>query len=193
MELLNKFMHWMEKRGSHRDIYRMENGKPVLYLRRYYMVKFGDSFQILMHKFFRGDVGPLHDHPNSSFGWILRGGYWETLCQGLRSGIPHNTYWVWREPGLFKVGHRPAGNFDHSDYRAYHKVSLNDSDIDTGHVVTLFITGKRTSHSWGFATDRGYVHFVEHSKNERVMHMQVAHTDYRDWFFPVNPAMVGKH
>src|SRR5687767_1642634 len=65
---------YIKENGGCRDIYRNENGNPVLYLQRHYIYR-DHNREIMLHRFFLGDKGPLHDHPASSWGTILQTGY----------------------------------------------------------------------------------------------------------------------
>ena len=83
--LVKRFFRWSEKNGSTREIWRNEDGVDVLYLKRHYVYRC-KFFEIMVHQFYRGDTGDIHNHPTYSFGRILIGGYYEWLCDKIVNG-----------------------------------------------------------------------------------------------------------
>ena len=187
MEIVgNKWYHRLarriEKNGGKRSIYRNESGVATLYLARFYILK-TPWLEVMIHRFYLGDRGPLHNHPASTFGWILETGYYERLCTSIdESGVTQGEYAADHRPGHF--GYRPGSNEDHSDFRSYHKVKLR-SPNDAGNVWTLFCMCKLNPYSWGFRGNDGvFVPFAENDKKEGVVDMQSQHDKYKGWFFP---------
>jgi hypothetical protein len=179
--------YWMQRianEGGARDIYRTEAGKPVLYLRRHYLYR-GPDREAMIHQFFLGDKGPLHDHPAASWGRILRVGYYERLCQGLdENGITYGEYNADRKPGEWS--YRPASNENHDDFESFHKVKLRNPKADAGNVITFFVMEKRNANSWGFrANDGKFVPFAEMNKAENTEKVQSSPDDFGYGWFPV--------
>ena len=114
MKWFERLARWVEHRGGMRELYRPHpvTGQPTLYMRRFYLAKtpFGEA---MLHQFFMGDEGGLHDHPWFSFGRILAKGYREHLCEKVENGAPVGEFVVERRPG------------------------------EEGQVWTLFVTGPR--------------------------------------------------
>lgn len=171
------------KNGGARDIYRTENGKPVLYLRRHYIYR-GPEREAMIHQFFLGDKGPLHDHPAASWGCILRVGYNERLCTHIdAAGKTQGEYEISRNPGDWS--YRPASNANHDDFEGFHKVKLRDPKNDAGKVFTLFIMEKRNDNSWGFRDNSGrFVHYSDMNKQESTDKLQSEATNYGMGWFP---------
>lgn len=172
----------IEARGGCREIYRNENGKPVLYLKRYYIYR-GPEREAMIHQFFLGDKGPLHDHPAASWGCILATGYYERLCTSISpNGRTEGEYEVDREPGDWS--YRPASSVNHDDFRAFHKVKLRRPE-DSGNVFTFFVMEKRNENSWGFRDNDGkFVPFDQMNKNEKVDMVQSSPDDFGYGWFP---------
>ena len=187
MEIVgNKWYHklcrFIEAHGGKRSIYRNENGKPVLYLDRFYIVK-TPWLELMIHRFYLGDKGSLHNHPAFTFGRILETGYYERLCTYIDSmGVTQGEYNVNRVPGNFS--YRPGSTANHDDYRGFHKVKLRSPE-DAGKVYTLFGMGKRNPFSWGFRSNDGnFIPFAENDKREGVAEKQTQNDEYKGWFFP---------
>lgn len=178
----HKLARFIEKRGGKREIWRNENGKPSLYLERYYIVK-TPWMELMIHRFFLGDKGPLHDHPALTFGWILETGYYEKLCTHIDSnGVTQGEYKADRRPGNF--GWRPGSTMWHSNPKSFHKVILRPGTTP-GSVWTLFGFCRRNNFSWGFRDNDGTFRFYdEQNKLEGTANMQTEHTLYKGWFFP---------
>ena len=159
-----KLEQWIESRGGCRYIYRPdENGNPVLYLKRYYVLR-TPWCEIMLHQFFLGDEGPVHDHPFPSWGAIIATGYIEHICKLMRGpGQALVVVQETRKPGDWSS--RPAASADHSLATSFHKVELLPGT--SGKVHTLFVTGPRTDYSWGFADpQKGFVDYrVQFSKD----------------------------
>lgn len=177
---------WMEAirdEGGARDIYRTECGKPVLYLRRHYLYR-GPDREAMIHQFFLGDKGPLHDHPAASWGQILRVGYYERLCKGIdENGVTYGEYNADRCEGDWS--YRPASNETHDDPESFHKVKLRNPRRDAGNVITFFVMEKRNDYSWGFrANDGQFVNFQEMNKAENTDKVQSSPNDFTYGWFP---------
>ena len=187
MEIVgNKWYHrlarFIEARGGKRSIYRNEEGESVLYLDRFYIVK-TPWIEVMIHRFYLGDKGSLHDHPATTFGWILQTGYYERLCTHIDgNGVTQGEYNADRRAGNF--GYRPGSSASHDNPRSFHKVKLR-SPADAGNVWTLFCMSKRNPFSWGFrGNDGNFVPYEENDKKEGVADMQSQHDSYKGWFFP---------
>ena len=178
----HRLARFIEARGGKRSIYRNENGESALYLDRFYIIK-TPWLEVMIHRFYLGDKGPLHDHPATTFGWILETGYYERLCKWIDNlGITRDEYTADRKPGDF--GYRPGSSINHDNYRSFHKVKLRRPE-DAGHVWTLFVMCKRNPFSWGFRGNNGvFIPFAEQNKSEGVEAMQSQHDNYKGWFFP---------
>lgn len=176
-------MRDVASRGGARDIYRTEAGKPVLYLRRHYIYR-GPDREAMIHQFFLGDKGPLHDHPAASWGCILRVGYYERLCQGIDgNGITYGEYNADRKPGDWS--YRPASNSLHDDFESFHKVKLRNPKADAGQVITFFVMEKRNTNSWGFrGNDGNFIPFAEMNKVENTEKVQSSPDDFGMGWFP---------
>ena len=169
-------------KGGCREIYRNEGGKPVLYLKRYYIYR-GPYREAMIHQFFLGDKGPLHDHPAASWGQILKVGYHERLCAYIgNDGRTEGEYVVDRKPGDWS--YRPGSNKNHDNFKGFHKVKLRKPE-DAGLVKTLFIMEKRNENSWGFrANDGQFVPFDEMNRLENTDSMQSSPDQYEYGWFP---------
>jgi hypothetical protein len=178
----HKLCRFIERNGGKRSIYRNEDGDAVLYLDRFYIIK-TPWIEVMIHRFYLGDRGPLHDRPAFTFGWILQTGYYERLCKYIdANGVTQGEYDADRKEGDF--GYRPASNKRHDNYRAFHKVKLR-SNSDSGNVYTLFVFCKRNAFSWGFrGNDGNFIPFENFNKQEGVESMQTDHSKYKGWFFP---------
>jgi hypothetical protein len=176
-----RWMKAIADNNGARDIYRNENGKPTLYLRRFYIYR-GLDKEAMIHQFFLGDKGPLHDHPAASWGCILRVGYMERLCTHIENGRTEGEYQVNRTPGQWSA--RPASNEEHDNFDAFHKVKLRDP-MDAGSVITFFVMEKRNKNSWGFRDNDGsFVPFERMNKNEKVDTVQSLPDNYEYGWFP---------
>jgi hypothetical protein len=130
----------------------------------------------MIHQFFMGDRGPLHDHPATSWGQILETGYYERLCLGLINGVTHGEYDADRKPGDWSM--RPGSNYSHDDPDSFHKVKLRDTK-DAGSIFTFFVMEKRNPFSWGFRGNNGdFIHFTKMNESENIEEVQKSHNDY---------------
>lgn len=194
-ELSYKYEGWanlIEANGGCREIYRKESGKTVLYLKRYYLFR-SPTREAMIHQFFLGDKGPLHDHPADSWGRILDVGYYERLCTSitatgkfLEDGTPlmrtEGEYEVDRKPGDWS--YRPGSVAGHDNFDGFHKVKLRKPE-DAGKVWTFFVMEKRNENSWGFRDNDGkFVPFDQMNKQENVDSMQSSPDQYGYGWFP---------
>lgn len=176
-----KLMQLIASNGGARDIFRNENGKPVLYLRRFYIYRSPER-EAMIHQFFLGDKGPLHDHPAASWGRILETGYYERLCTGIVNGLTIGEYNVDRRPGDWS--YRPASTPNHDNFEGFHKVKLRRPE-DAGSVITFFVMEKRNQNSWGFRNNDGqFVPFDAMNKSEKVDKVQSSPDDFGYGWFP---------
>ena len=180
MKWFERLARWIEHRGGMRELYRPcpETGTPTLYMRRYYIAK-TPLGEVMLHQFFMGDEGGLHDHPWFSFGRILACGYREHLCDAVVDGRPVNEHIVERRPGDW--GWRPAGCATRDRAKGFHKVELREGEA--GKVWTLFITGPRQT-VWGFLDGSRWVSFSDYFKKDGTASKQATPDQYRGWFFP---------
>jgi hypothetical protein len=171
----------IERRGGCREIHRDEDGKTVLYLKRYYLYR-SPTREAMIHQFFLGDKGPLHDHPADSWGRILCTGYYERLCKSIVNGRTEGEYEVDRKPGDWS--YRPGSVANHDNFDGYHKVKLRKPE-DAGKVWTFFVMEKRNPYSWGFRDNDGsYVPFQDMYKREGTDKVEVAADNYEYSWFP---------
>lgn len=163
-----------------RELYRPDpvTGQPTLYMRRYYIAKtpFGEA---MLHQFFMGDEGGLHDHPWFSFGRILAKGYREHVCESIVDGKPVGVHQVERHPGDWSW--RPAGILSRDEARGFHRVELRPGE--SGQVWTLFVTGPRKV-TWGFLNGNSWIPFWEYFKKDGTATKQALPEQYRGWIFP---------
>jgi hypothetical protein len=154
---------WIEKHGGMRELYRKgDNGKPRLYMRRFYLIK-SKYFELMLHQFFMSDAIDVHDHPWASFGCILETGYTEHLGNNE------------------KTVRRIAGDFSCRGAKAFHRVELITGT--EGKVWTLFGTLKRTR-NWGFLVDENWVPSDEYFKSNGTFEVQSRSDEYSGIVFP---------
>lgn len=171
----------IEARGGCREIYRNEDGVPALYLKRYYLYR-GPEREAMIHQFFLGDKGPLHDHPAASWGCILAVGYHERLCKSIVNGRTEGEYEVSRNPGDWS--YRPGSVGTHDNFESFHKVKLRKPE-DGGNIFTFFVMEKRNENSWGFRDNDGkFVPFDQMNKQEKTDSMQSSPDQYGYGWFP---------
>ena len=163
MKWFERLALWIEKRGGRRDIYRTENGKPKLYLVRFYLFK-SKWCELMLHRFYMSDAIEPHDHPWASFGWILKTGYYEHVG-------PNNEFRNWRKPGAFGC----RGTID------FHRVEILPGT--EGEVWTLFGTFRRKK-DWGFIVDGNYVNWKTHMRNTGTLDEQSEYFQFSNGFFP---------
>ena len=158
-----KLANWIEKRNGMRELYRKgTNGKPQLYLRRYYLIK-SKYFELMLHQFFMSDAKDVHDHPWISFGRILKTGYLEYLGDNE------------------KCAYRLQGDWTYRNANAFHRVKLTSGT--EGDVWTLFGTLKRTR-NWGFLVNKEWVPFDEYFKANGTYEVQTLPEEYSGVILP---------
>lgn len=156
-----KLAKFIEDNGGKRNIYRQVNGKAKLYLVRYYIYR-GSEGEHMLHNFYMGDYGPMHDHPFDSQNTILAGGYYEHTVNGR----------FWR--GVGYKGKRSATEL--------HKVELKP--YTEGSVWTYFVTGPRIK-SWGFLQpDHSIMNFKDFMIKEGVWEENSLPEQYAIGLFP---------
>ncbi len=172
----------IEATGGCRLIHRDEGkGAPVLYLKRYYLFRSPER-EAMIHQFFLGDKGPLHDHPADSWGSILDVGYNERLCTSIVNGRTEGEYEVSRNPGDWS--YRPGSVANHDNFEGYHKVKLRKPE-DAGKVWTFFVMEKRNPNSWGFRDNDGqFVPYQEMYKKEGTDKVEMSAQDFEYGWFP---------
>ena len=183
----------IERHGGCRTIYRPgpeigPDGKPIpiLYLKRYYLYRFpyGEG---MLHQFFLGDEGSVHDHPFPSCGMILATGYIEHIRRPW-TGNNFPVEQIRRKAG--DISWRPAANAKHDLASSFHKVELLPGT--SGKVWTLFCTGRRVTGEaakWGFANPEGFVPFSESFKKDGTEAMQSSPNQWGYGFFPKKKAV----
>ncbi len=127
------FFKLLEKTGRKRIIMDRAYNEP--YLERYYVFlkdRKWFPFNVFLHKFLKGDLDDLHDHPWPYATLILKGGYWETT--------PEGRFW------------RGAGHFRICKATSYHRVELQPG-VDCW---TLFMPGPK-ERDWGFDVDGEWI------------------------------------
>jgi hypothetical protein len=142
--MANRFLQWMERRGSRRMIVRDEED----YLERYFIYR-GPKLSIYLHRFWASDPDNLHDHPWWSLSYILKGGYRE-----------------WFLDGTFKD--RKKGDTVLRDASTFHRVELSEG-AKPGSAWTFFFTWSR-QRDWGFLTDDGWVAAKEYTEQPVEVH-----------------------
>jgi len=158
------FANWIAQRNGLRDIFRPGPNGPELYLRRYYIFK-SPWLEVMLHQFFMGDVGPLHDHPWWSAGIILQNGYLEHVI----------------ERGHGRAYRRLPGHIGHRGGKVLHKVELMPGA--EGKVWTLFITGKRYR-KWGFQTETGWISFQDMFEQDGTKSSNMLPDQFTNGLFP---------
>jgi len=128
---------WKLRFGGYRMIYRdadrldRAGDRSVRdpYLERFYIFS-TPWFGVYIHRFWASDPDGLHDHPWSSFSWVLEGGYKEEIA------------------GILGPEIRIAGSKHFRPAQEAHRVELCEGD-EPGSCWTLF-TRFRRKRLWGF-------------------------------------------
>ena len=158
-----KLANWIKKRNGMRELYREGiDGKPQLYLRRFYLVK-SKYFDLMLPQLFMSDAIDVHDHPWTSFGCILKTGYLE---------------WIGDNE---KCVYRIQGDWTCRKATAFHRVQLISGT--EGNVWTLFGTLKRTR-NWGFLVNKQWVPFDEYFKSTGTYEVQSFPGEYSGVLLP---------
>lgn len=136
----------------------------------------------MIHRFFLGDKGPLHDHPADSWGRILKTGYYERLCTSIVNGRTEGEYNQDRRPGDWS--YRPGSTPNHDNYEGFHKVKLRKPE-DAGNIYTFFVMEKRNAYSWGFRENDGsFVPYKDMVEREQTVSLQSEADQYSMGWFP---------
>lgn len=172
----------IEAHDGCRKIHRDDDGKTVLYLKRYYLFR-SPKREAMIHQFFLGDKGPLHDHPADSWGCILDTGYFERLCTSISPfGRTEGEYDADRKPGDWS--YRPGSVGNHDNFEGFHKVKLRNP-LDSGNVWTFFVMEKRNPYSWGFRDNDGaFVPFQDMYRKEGTDKVEVSAEQFGYGWFP---------
>lgn len=161
MRWFEKLAQYIEKNGGKRSLYREgSDGKPALYMDRYYIFK-SPFCEIMLHNFHLGDRPDLHDHPWASGGVILAEGYIEHTESGATE--------------------KRAGDWGFRGSRDFHWVELRPNT--EGKVWTLFFTTRRVR-EWGFLVNNTWVHFEEYFRRNGTLSAQSKPEVYKGWLFP---------
>ena len=127
------FFKLLEKTDRKRIIMDRAYNEP--YLERYYIFlkdRKWFPFNVFLHKFLKGDLDDLHDHPWPYATLILKGGYWETTPEGR----------FWRGRGHFRI----------CKATSYHRDEL-EPGVDCS---TLFMPGPK-QRDWGFDVEGEWI------------------------------------
>lgn len=161
MRWFERLAKYIEKNGGKRSLFREgDDGKPSLYMDRYYLVK-TPFCEVMLHNFHQSDRPDLHDHPWASGGIILAEGYREHTEAG--------------------IAEKRAGSWGFRGSRAFHWVELRPGT--EGKVWTLFFTLRR-KREWGFLVNGEWLHFKEYFRRSGTLEVQSAPDKYVGWFFP---------
>ena len=124
--LIERWIRWMEVRGSHRSISR--DGTP--YMERYFLLRLG-PFALFLHHFIDSDLDDVHDHPWPWARLIIKGSYREHHHDGTSTVCPRWSF-------IFRAA------------RELHWVELVETHPGfRNDVWTLFVHGRRVR-QWGF-------------------------------------------
>jgi len=162
MSILNSITNWIQRHGGLREIIRWDSDNQIYqkYLWRYYIYK-SPLCEVMIHRFWDGDEGPLHDHPWNNFSVILKRGYVEETPNGKFR----------RKPGY--VGFRKA--------EMRHKVHINPNY--SGEIWTLFVTFRRRR-IWGFHAPNGWISFQDYHNQFHSDEPQSSPGEYSTGLFP---------
>lgn len=172
MEWFEDLGRWIEKRGGCREIYR--DGQ--LYMKRHYLSKspLGES---MLHQFFLGDSGYLHNHPWWAVSRILKTGYTEMTADTYEDA----------QSGNWRATERYAGDWSALPFgkniRSFHKVVLRPGTA--GDVWTFFGTGPRLFHQsspWGFLEDTGFISYRDAFTRDGTI--QDRPEQFKGWILP---------
>lgn len=133
---------YMARRQPDFSIFRADGS---LYLKRWWVLPRNRVFNIYLHNFVGDDDDrALHDHPWINMSWILDGGYYECL----RDGIVCN-----REPGKIVIRRSTTP----------HRVLLRRDECGIVNSISLFVTGP-AQREWGFHCPQGWRQWQEFVK-----------------------------
>ena len=144
------FLNLLERMGRKRIVMDRQSDEP--YLERYYLfLKDRDRFpfNVFLHKFLKGDLDDVHDHPWPYATLILKGGYYEWLPQFDSKGNKIAEMCVWRGPGSFRVCRA----------NSYHRIELDPSVT----AWTLFMPGPK-KRDWGFLVNNKWIQHEQYLK-----------------------------
>ena len=144
------FLNLLERMGRKRIVMDRQSDEP--YLERYYLfLKDRDHFpfNVILHKYLKGDPDDVHDHPWPYATLILKGGYYEWLPQFDSKGNKIAEMCVWRGPGSFRVCRA----------NSYHRIELDPSVT----AWTLFMPGPK-KRDWGFLVNNKWIQHEQYLK-----------------------------
>ena len=146
--MFKTFLNWLDKIGRKRIVYDRIEDAP--YLERYYLfltdrTKF--PFNIFLHKFLKGDVDDVHDHPWPYATLILRGGYFEHVPVFDDQGRKISEQCFWRGPGHFRI----------CSANSFHRIELKPNV----ECWTLFMPGPK-QREWGFLVRNQWVQWQQY-------------------------------
>lgn len=160
--MVDRWLRWMRRRGSHRSISR--DGTP--YMERYFLLRLG-RFALFLHHFKDSDLDDVHDHPWAWARLIIKGSYREHHHDGTFTDCSRGDF-VWRSA------------------RELHWVELNPAGFGQQEVWTLFLHGER-SRVWGFI-DQGK--WAPHHSSRRAQGANASKPagTTTGWIFPRYPS-----
>jgi hypothetical protein len=153
------FLKLLEKLGRKRIIYDRIHNEP--YLERYYLFLKDRNlfpFNIFLHKFLKGDLDDVHDHPWSYATLILKGGYYE-YTPNFENGKMVGETKHWRGPGHFRV----------CSPNSYHRIEL----VSGITAWTLFMPGPH-KREWGFLVNNKWIQHEQYLKDREESHVKKA-------------------
>lgn len=163
MQWFEKLASWIERRGGKRELFRKgSDGKPSLYMERFYLVK-SKYFELMIHRFYMSDAVDVHDHPWASFGCILKNGYIEHIGDNEKSV------------------RRVAGDVSCRSAKSLHRVELIKGT--EGDVWTLFGTFKRVR-NWGFLVNKEWIPFEDYFASNGTLEVQSLPEQYNGVILP---------
>ena len=133
--MLLRLARWLENRGSGATIYCVNSatGEKQAYQKKFYLFH-TKWLSIAIHQIWSSGPELFHNHPWSSFTWVLRGGYHEHSISG---------YSEWRDRGY--VCYRNVSVF--------HRLAVGP--FSAGEPWMLFIHGPRKGAPQGFLASTG--------------------------------------
>lgn len=149
---------------SYRDIVKPgADGKPSLYLRRFYIAKF-KRFRVFLHNIRRPDNDRHpHSHPWPFTSLCLKGGYLENIVDAISEhGVWTNK---WRSFRPFQIISNPAIH-THMVEQIY------------GPSAWTLIKAGPAEREWDFLTEKGRIHYLTYLKENDVNFKQNAGNEY---------------
>lgn len=135
------------------DIVKYINNEPVLYLRRWHLLK-TPWFKLYLHKFTAPDLDrDPHDHPWDSYIFMLKGKYREELYN-IKDNVLH----------LDDIVIRQGPSFRKMPGKTIHKITR----LLSPEVWTIFLCTKK-NRDWGFHTKEGWIYWRDYLNDYKVV------------------------